>query len=52
MCFMSKGDKLLKPVSGRVKEMAEYMLSCVMETVRCEAVNTLFVYKEQSIYIS
>ena len=43
------GEKEPKPVSGRVKEIAEFMLSCVMEKiVRKEedtsAIQVLFVY--------
>ena len=32
LCFFL-GEKEPKPVSGRVKEIAEFMLSCVMEKI-------------------
>ena len=33
LLFLCAGEKSQKPISGRVKEIAEFMLSCVMEKI-------------------
>lgn len=41
------GEKELKPVSGRVKEIAEFLLSCVMEKIVSAYASTLRVRRKR-----
>lgn len=42
------GEKESKPVSGRVKEIAEFMLSCVMEKIVSEGYASTLYYASTS----